>query len=109
MSARKSRGSGGRKSKGKGGTRKGIKKFGPPDEETPITVSGGSIKVDFDRDFKENKPSSTKTIRNVKHPSPTVRFTRLIISLGELEEDGSNILAQYALNQDCFVYIRGIS
>ena len=75
-------------------------------EETPITISGGSIKIEFDQDFEEDQAGSTKKVKKLKHPKATAEFTRLIVSLGKLEADQSNIITQFPLNQGCFIYIR---
>ncbi|HEX8145097.1 MAG TPA: hypothetical protein VF553_21205 [Pyrinomonadaceae bacterium] len=88
---------------------------GPPptDEETPVIISGGSIKVGFNPDFEEDTNPSVK-VKKVKHPTEAARFTRVIVSLGKLKDDGSNILNQFPpngvdLNKSCFIYVFSVS
>jgi hypothetical protein len=58
------------------------------DEETPITMTGGSIIVDFKPDFDDDGvgPTATaaaKKIKKVKSPNSDMRFTRVVIRNGK--------------------------
>lgn len=58
------------------------------DEETPITMTGGSIIVTFKPDFDDDVvgPTATgpaKKIKKVKSPNSDMRFTRVVIRNGK--------------------------
>ena len=63
---------------------------GPGDEETPITMTGGSIIVTFKPDFDDDAVGPTaagaaavaKKIKKVKSPTSDMRFTRVVIRNG---------------------------
>ncbi len=76
-------------------------------EETPITISGGSIKVAFNQEFEEDKYGSDKTVRKVKHPNSKAELTQIIVTLGPLNNQGSNIVTQFPLNKLSHIYIKG--
>ena len=61
------------------------------DEETPITMTGGSIVVTFNPDFHDDDAGPTaagaaapaaKNIKKVKSPNSDMRFTRVVIRNG---------------------------
>ena len=83
-SAKKSRSSAGAK---RGGAKRRKKPSLTADEETPITMTGGSIIVAFNPDFDDDVvgPTATgpaKKIKKVKSPNSDMRFTRVVIRHG---------------------------
>lgn len=92
----------GKKTSPKGGPKKNL----GGNEETPITISGGSIHVKFDQDFDEEVTGSTKKIKKAKHPNDTARVTRVVILL-----DGAIIHAfppaGADLDKECEIRIKG--
>jgi hypothetical protein len=63
---------------------------GSGDEETPITMTGGSIIVTFKPDFDDDAAAPAtvgsapvaKKIKKVKSPNSNLRFTRVVIRNG---------------------------
>lgn len=78
------------KKKGKGRGKSKAAAGGVGDEETPITMTGGSIIVTFKPDFDDDAVGPTavgaaaaaKKIKKVKSPNSDLRFTRVVIRNG---------------------------
>ncbi len=96
-----------RKSSGKGtGSNRRPKKTAGGNEETPITISGGSIHVKFDQDFDEEVTGSAKKIKLSKHPNNNARVTRVVILLdGEIIHSFPPAGAD--LDKECVIKIKG--
>ena len=78
------------KKRAKGRIKKREAAGGVGDEETPITMTGGSIIVTFKPDFDDGDAGPTavgaaavaKKIKKVKSPNSDMRFTRVVIRNG---------------------------
>lgn len=83
------------------------------DEETPITMTGGSIIVTFTPDFDDDAvgPAAVaKKIKKVKSPNSNMRFTRVVIRNGK----GGAILNEFPpqgteLSKGTIIEIKGRS
>jgi hypothetical protein len=83
------------------------------DEETPITMTGGSIVVTFKPDFDDDAlgPAAiAKKIKKVRSPNSDMRFTRVVIRNGK----GGAILNEFPppgteLSKGTIIEIKGRS
>jgi hypothetical protein len=93
-----------RAGKNKGGRVKGTR---AGDEETPVTMTGGSIIVEFDPEFNNESPTVGKKVKKAEHLG--LRITRVVIRKGK----GGPILNEFPplgveLSKGCFIEIKGM-